>query len=99
MAWVLCFLTNQRQGIAQRSFLVFFNKQKNLSCLCLSSRKVPLNPDVNKLAISKKEKEFEATSCGFDESATASTETQNYMEPNVEEPLAEEEWLQNGRKE
>ena len=21
----------------------------------------------------------------------------NYMEPNVEEPLAEEEWLQNGR--
>ena len=36
---------------------------------------------------------------GLDESDSASTETQNYAEPYVEEPLADEEWLQNYRKE
>ena len=35
----------------------------------------------------------------LDESASASTETQNYTEPYVEESLADEEWLQNYRKE
>ena len=54
----------------------------------ISSRKVPLNLEVNKLAIA-----------GFDESASASAETQNYTEPYVEEPLADEEWLQNYREE
>ena len=39
--------------------------------------------------------ELEATSCGVDESASTGTETQNYMEPYAEEPLADEEWLQN----
>ncbi|XP_015766905.1 PREDICTED: uncharacterized protein LOC107345686 [Acropora digitifera] len=43
--------------------------------------------------------EFEATSCGVDESASTGTETQNYMEPYAEEPLADEEWLQNYRNE
>ena len=43
--------------------------------------------------------EFEATSCGVDESASTGTETQNYMEPYAEEPFADEEWLQNYRKE
>ena len=52
---------------------------------------------MNKLAILKKE--FEASSCGLDESASASTETQNYTEPYVEEPLADEGWLQNCKKE
>ena len=33
LAWVLSFVTNQRQGIAQPSFLVFFSQQKNQSCL------------------------------------------------------------------
>ena len=33
------------------------------------------------------------------ESSSSSTETQNYMEPYAEEPLADEEWLQNYRKE
>ena len=58
---------------------------------------MPLNPKVNKLRISKQE--FEATSCGLDKSVSASTESQNYMEPNVEEPLADEKSLQNYRKE
>ena len=39
--------------------------------------------------------ELEATSCGVDESASTGTETQNY----AEEPLADEEWLQNYGKE
>ena len=43
--------------------------------------------------------ELEATSCSVDESASTGTETQNYMEPFAEEPLAEEEWLQNYGKE
>ena len=43
-----------RQVIALRSFWVFFNEQKDPSCLCLSSMKVPLNPKVNKLRIKKK---------------------------------------------
>lgn len=43
--------------------------------------------------------EFEATSCGVDESASTGTETQNYMKPYAEEPLADEESLQNYRKE
>ena len=59
--------------------------------------KVPLNPEVNQLRILKNE--FEATSSGLVESASASTETQNYMEPYVEEPLADEELLQTYRKE
>ena len=63
LAWVLCVLTDRRQSIAVRSFLVFLSKQKNISYLCLSSRKVPLNPEVNKLRILKKE--FEATSGGL----------------------------------
>ena len=96
LAWVLSFLTNQRQGIAQRSFLVFFSKQKNQSCLYLASRKVPPNLEVNKLAIKKKN--LRRVVAGLDESASASTETQNYTEPYVEEPLADEEWLQNYRK-
>ena len=58
---------------------------------------MPLNPEVNKLAILKKE--FEASSCGLDESASASTEPQNYTEPYVEEPLADQGWLQNCKKE
>ena len=39
--------------------------------------------------------ELEATSCDVDESASTGTETQNY----AEEPLADEEWLQNYGKE
>ena len=39
-----------------------------------------------------------ATSCGLVESARVNTETQNYMEPYVEETLPDEEWLQKYRK-
>lgn len=46
-----------------------------------------------------KKKNLRRVVAGLDESASASTETQNYTEPYVEEPLADEEWLQNYRKE
>ena len=58
---------------------------------------MPLNLEVNKLAILKKK--LRRVVAGLDESASASTETQNYTEPYVEEALADEEWLQNYRKE
>ena len=58
---------------------------------------MPLNLEGNKLAIKKKN--LRRVVAGLDESASASTETQNYTEPYVEEPLADEEWLQNYRKE
>ena len=58
---------------------------------------MPLNLEVNKLVIKKKN--LRQVVAGLDESASASTETQNYTEPYVEEPLADEEWLQNYRKE
>ena len=69
--------------------IVFRIKQKknnNLSSLSIIEESSSESRSENSSETEDFQIEFEATSCGLDEPASATTETQNYIEPYAEEP-------------